>query len=95
MEVIHDWGDAESEAILRSVRRAAPAHAKLLLIEALIPDDPGPNWIKTLDIIMLDLLGGSQRSDAEYGSLLARCGFRLDRKIDVGLDYWILEASLQ
>lgn len=95
MEVIHDWGDAESDAILRSVRRAAPAHAKLLLIEALIPDDPGPNWIKTLDIIMLDLLGGSQRSYAEYGSLLARCGFRLDRKIDVGLDYWILEASVQ
>jgi len=44
---------------------------------------------------MLDLLGGSQRSYAEYRSLLARCGFRLDRKIDVGLDYWILEASVQ
>jgi hypothetical protein len=95
MEVIHDWGDAESETILRGIRHAAPAHAKLLLIEGLVPDDPGPNWIKTLDIIMLDVLGGSQRSYAEYASLLGRCGFRLERKIDIGMDYWILEASVQ
>jgi hypothetical protein len=95
MEVIHDWGDAESETILRAIRRAAPARAKLLLIEGLIPDDPGPNWIKTLDVMMLDVLGGSQRTYPEYESLLARCGFSLQRKIDIGMDYWILEATVQ
>jgi O-methyltransferase domain len=95
MEVIHDWPDEESETILKAIRRAAPAHARLLLIEALIPDDPGPNWIKTLDIIMLTVLGGRQRSYAEYEALLERCGFRLVRKIDVGMDYWILEAAVR
>ncbi|HZQ36619.1 MAG TPA: methyltransferase, partial [Dehalococcoidia bacterium] len=37
MEVIHDWGDAEAVAILQAIRRAAPDHAKLLLIEQLRP----------------------------------------------------------
>jgi hypothetical protein len=80
---------------LKAIRRAAPGHARLLLIEALIPDDPGPNWIKTLDIIMLCVLGGRQRSYVEYESLLERCGFRLERKIDIGMDYWILEARVR
>src|SRR5690606_27653127 len=42
MEIVHDWGDDESIAILQAVRRAAPPHAKVLLIESLIPPDPGP-----------------------------------------------------
>jgi hypothetical protein len=55
MEVIHDWGDEESVAILKAIRRAAPPHAKLLLIETIVPDDPGPDWSKMLDIHMLTL----------------------------------------
>ena len=39
MEVIHDWADEESRMILKAVRRAAPGHAKLLLIEALMPNE--------------------------------------------------------
>lgn len=44
MEVIHDWADEESVAILKAVRRAAPAGAKLLPIEAIVPDAAGPHW---------------------------------------------------
>ena len=40
MEVIHDWGDEETVAILKAIRRPAPPHAKLLLIEQIVPDDP-------------------------------------------------------
>ena len=40
MEVIHDWGDKESVAILRAIRQAAPSHAKLLLLEQMIPTTP-------------------------------------------------------
>ena len=59
MEVIHDWGDEEATAILKAVRAAAPAHAKLLMIEQLVPDEPGPHWAKTLDVLMLAVAGGS------------------------------------
>lgn len=94
MEVIHDWGDAEAEAILANIRRGAPRHAKLLLIEAPLPEQPGPNWTKTLDIVMLVLLGGKQRSAAQYAALLERAGFRLDRTVDAGADLHIFEASV-
>jgi hypothetical protein len=93
MEVIHDWPDEESRAILSSVRRAAPMNARLLLIEALIADEAGPSWPRTLDILMLGLVGGSQRTSAEYQTLFADSSFRLERIIDTGAGVSIVEAS--
>ncbi len=92
MEVIHDWNDQESIAILRAIRKAAPRHAKLLLIEQLIPDDAEPHWSKTLDILMLSLLGGAQRTHQEYAALLKAAGFSLVKVVDTGADVSILEA---
>ncbi|MDQ3614811.1 MAG: hydroxyneurosporene methyltransferase [Chloroflexota bacterium] len=93
MEIIHDWGDAESIAILRAVRQAAVPGARVLIIEAIIQDDPGPSWAKMLDIHMLTLLGGRQRTQQEYAALLTRSGFRFLREIDTGAGIAILEAE--
>jgi hypothetical protein len=93
MEIIHDWSDEESIAILRAVRAAAPPHAKLLVIETLIPDAPGPDWSKMLDIHMLALLGGRQRTRQEYAALFDAAGFQLVRQIDTFADIAILEAT--
>ncbi len=92
MEVIHDWDDEHSAEILGAIRRAAPPHARLLLIEAILPDDPGPNWPKTLDVVMLSI-GGRQRTLAEYTALLDRCGFSLEREIPTLAGVSIIEAS--
>jgi O-methyltransferase domain/Dimerisation domain len=92
MEIIHDWGDAESVAILNAIRRAASSQAKLLLIETIIPDEPGPHWSKMLDIHMLTLLGGRQRTCQEYQALFERAGFCFEREIDTSADITILEA---
>ena len=64
------------------MRAAAPAHARLLVIEQLVPDEPGPHWAKTLDVLMLAVTGGLQRTGQEYEALLASSGFRLQRLID-------------
>lgn len=93
MDIIHDWGDEESIKILKNIRRAAPAHAKLLLIEAIIPDDSNPNFAKVLDIHMMTLLTGRQRTRSELAELLADAGFRFEREIDVGGNFSILEAA--
>lgn len=93
MEIIHDWGDEESVAILQAVRRAASPHATLLVIETIVPDDPGPDWSKMLDIHMLTLLGGRQRTQQEYEALFAQSGFRFRRQIDTGAGISILEAE--
>ena len=92
MEVIHDWDDRDSAKILTAIRRAAPSHARLLLIEAILPDDPGPNWPKTLDIVML-AIGGRQRTLAEYSELLKCCGFTMLREIPTPAGVSIIEAA--
>ena len=94
MEIIHDWQDEEAAAILKAIRRAAPAHAKLLVIEAIVPDDPGPDWPKMLDIIMLTLFGSRQRTQQEYEALFAQSGFVLEREIDTRAGISILEARV-
>lgn len=92
MEVIHAWDDGDALAILRAVRRAAPEEARLLLVEQMIPEAPGPHWAKALDLHMLALLGGRQRSGTEYAALMAAAGFRFTRQIDTGAGVAILEG---
>ena len=92
MEVIHDWSDEDSVAILKAVRRAAPPRAKLFLIESIVPEGPEPHWSKTLDILMLTLLGGKQRTRREYEALCASAGFAIERQVDTPADISILEA---
>jgi hypothetical protein len=94
MQIIHDWDDQKAGEILQGVRRVAPVGAKLLLVESMMPDHPVPCWTATLDVVMLNLLGGRQRRLSEYESLLNRCGFDGVREIPVGAGHSIIEASL-
>jgi hypothetical protein len=94
MEIVHDWPDNEALAIVQSVRRVAPSHARLLLVEQMIADGPGPDWAKTIDIHMMALNGGRQRTRSEYAAMLAQAGFVLNRVIDTGAGIAILEARL-
>jgi len=79
--VLHDWADDEAVAILRSVRRAAPSHAELLVLESILPDGPEPHLAKVLDIVMLTVTGGRERTHLAYQALLEAGGFRLDRVV--------------
>jgi hypothetical protein len=92
MEVIHDWNDEDAGRILAAVRRAAPAHARLLIVEAVVSEAPGPDFSKVLDIIMLAVTGGRERTPSEYEALLARAGFRLERTMTTPSQYSIIEA---
>jgi hypothetical protein len=92
MEVIHDWANAEAERILKAVRRAAPEHARLLIVEALIGDMPGPHFGKLTDIIMLAVTGGRERTRTEYEVLLRSTGFRLTQVVPTRSQYSIVEA---
>lgn len=93
MEIVHDWDDEKSVAILEAVRRAAEKGAKVLVIESIVPEDLGPDHSKTLDIVMLTLLGGKQRTREEYEGLLEKSGFAFRREIDTGAGVSILEAE--
>ena len=92
MEIIHDWPEKEAVAILQAIRQAAIPGAALFLIETIVPADPGPHWSKMLDIHMLTLLGGKQRTLREYQTLLEQSGFMFQREIDTGAGISIIEA---
>lgn len=92
MEIVHDWPDKEATAILGAIRRAAPEGARLLVIEEMLSGDPGPEWAKVLDILMLGLLGGRQRSAAGHQALFEAAGFAFTREIPTGAGASILEA---
>lgn len=92
MEVIHDWGDAESVAILSAIRKAARPRARLLLIEQIVPEGDGPHWTKLLDIHMMAYFGARQRTRQEYEALLREGGFALRREIETDGGISVLEA---
>lgn len=76
--VIHDWDDAEAVAILATCRRAMGPAARLLLVEAELPERAAdhPAAIR-MDLHMLALLRGRERTRAEYAALLANAGLRV------------------
>jgi hypothetical protein len=91
MNIIHDWADAESIKILSAIRRDMPQHARVLLIETVVPSTPGPHLSKELDIAMMVLPGGKERTQEEYAGLAAQCGLRLKRLVETMSPYSILE----
>lgn len=91
MNIIHDWPDAESIRILSAIRRDMPQHARVLVIETIVPATPGPHLSKELDIIMMAIPGGMERTQEEYAALASKCGLRLKQTVDTMSPYSILE----
>jgi hypothetical protein len=93
MDVLHDWDDADAARIVSAVRQAAHGQSRLLIIETLVPQAPGPHFGKSLDVTMLAVTGGRERSEAEYAALLKSAGFRLLRVLPTASHYSIVEAA--
>ena len=77
MEVLHDWSDEECVRILKTIRRSAAPGSRLLIVEADVGEGDDPNWGKLLDVIMMTLFAGRQRTRAEFEALFSAAGFRL------------------
>ena len=90
--IIHDWDDEQSRAILSNCRKAVPSNGALLLVELALGAANTPTFGKFLDIAMLSLTGGRERTEAEYADLLASTGFRLNRVVPVDAQFCIFEA---
>ena len=92
MEVLHDWNDDQCQQILASVRDSAPPEAKVLVIETIMPDSQDAHFSQTLDVFMLVLTGGRERTKDHYEKLLARSGLRLTRVLGTSSPCSIVEA---
>ena len=58
-----------------------------------MPDTPGPDHSKLLDIIMLAVTGGRERTRNQYETLLAEAGFELERIVPTRSSYFVVEAK--
>jgi hypothetical protein len=65
--------------------------ARVLIIETVVPDAPGPHLSKELDIVMMAVPGGMERTQEEYASLAAKCALRLERMVETLSPYSVLE----
>jgi hypothetical protein len=91
--IIHDWDDERSVAILKNCYRAMAAHGKVLVIEAVIPRGNAPSFHKFMDLNMLVMTGGRERSEAEYRVLLEAAGFRLTQIIPTQSEMSVIEGA--
>ena len=92
--VIHDWSEDQCLTILANCKRAMNPDGRILIIEMVLPTGDTPHPGKMLDIMMLVGPGGRERTEAEYGALLAKAGFQLNRVIPTQSAVSIVEATL-
>jgi len=98
--ILHDWDDETALRILRNCRAAMDDDARLLLVELIVPaaDDqtsaPGvARLVKQTDLEMLAVVGGRERTAAEYRELLAQAGFSLARILPLdGMPWSVMEG---
>ncbi len=93
--IVHDWDDEKSLTILRNCHSAMPADGKLLVVESVIPPGNQPFAGKFLDLVMLLIPGGKERTAAEYRTLFNEAGFELARIVPTNTELSIVEGVKQ
>lgn len=88
-----DWGDELCVTILSRIASAMPDHARLLIVERLLPEDQTRSLAFAWDIHMLCNVGGRERTAAQYCVLLADAGLRLTACRSLPLDFSLLIAE--
>ncbi len=90
--IIHDWDDGENATILRNVREAMKPDGKLLIVEMVLPESDEPHMGKMLDMMMMLVPGGEERTPSEYAALLEPNGFRVNRVVPTDSAVSVVEA---
>src|SRR5262245_35493448 len=94
--IIHDWDDDRARMILRNIRvklQGKPT-GKLLLLEAVLQPGNAPDLGKLIDLEMLMMPGGKERSESEFRALFTSAGFELTRVIPTRSPLSVIEARV-
>ncbi len=92
--IIHDWPEAEAVALFVSIRESMKPGARLILLEEIIPDTPKLVAGKWIDLLMLAITGGRERTEKEYSDLLSAAGFELEEVVRTHGSFSILIAKV-
>jgi SAM-dependent methyltransferase len=89
--ILHDWDDGESVSILERCRNAMRPGGRVLVVETVIPSGNGPCFGKWLDLMML-VVGGRERTEEQYATLLSAAGLRLSRVVPTAHEVCVIEG---
>ncbi|WP_322012391.1 methyltransferase [Paraburkholderia sp. J12] len=92
--IIHDWSDEAALAILKCVCKSFNPATRLVVVESVVSEEPVFDMAKWLDLQMLAMLEGRERTEREYRSLLLAAGFELEQVIPTAAPVKILIARL-
>lgn len=96
MKILHDWDDSDAANILSAVADAGrPGRASVLIIETVLPEGAEPHWSKVLDVMMLALTGGRERTLSDYEGLLVSTGMELVSQIPTATPFSIIEGRVR
>lgn len=90
--IIHDWPDADAVTILKNCRQAAKPTSKCLLLEFVLPQGNEPAFSKFLDIEMMLMPGGRERTEREFAELFRQSGWKLSRIVTTKAPICVIEA---
>jgi hypothetical protein len=93
--ILHDWDDESCRRVLRTIAEAAEPGARVVLVEAVIPPGDVPHPAKVIDLTMLAMLTGRERTAEEYRALLDSAGFTVDRIVPSPTPFSFVEATLR
>lgn len=91
--VLHDWTDEQALPLLRSCRKAISPNGRLLIVEAVLPPGDIPHHGKLMDLLMLTVTGGMERSEEEFRRLLSAADFRMKRVVKTTTHQSVVEAE--
>ena len=91
--IIHDWDDQKAVTILKNCRKQVKPNGRLILVDCVVPETNEPDFSKFIDLNMLVMTGGKERTAKEFEELLAAAGFKLVRIIHTELPTSIVEAE--
>jgi ubiquinone/menaquinone biosynthesis C-methylase UbiE len=90
--VVHDWDDDECLRILQNCRKVMSPGTRLLLVECVLPGTPQPDFSKLLDLQMLVITGGRERTESQFKALLESANFNLTKITSTEVPECIVEA---
>jgi hypothetical protein len=91
--ILHDWDDARCVTILRNIRAGLVPGGKVLVCEQLVGPPNQPDPAKWMDLHMMAMPGGTERTQSEFAALFAKAGLRHLRTIPTATGLSLLEAE--
>lgn len=91
--ILHDWDDERALRVLQNCRAVMAPSGRVVVVEHVIPPGNGANWGKLLDINMMVVPGGQERTKKEFQDLFARAKLKLTRIVPTENRLSILEAA--